>query len=135
MNCPHVFVFSVGQTKRLTELSSWARQAFQTNTERLQRAERILVLSELARKLESAQERMLPFVPSALQADLVDAELSVASGALGTKLQEQFAADEVWAHATDVSVSAGVVVLPGCFVCRICFRLFCFLLVGWSAST
>ncbi len=47
------------QTKKLTELALWARQALQTNTERLHRAERILTLSELGRKLESAQERMV----------------------------------------------------------------------------
>jgi hypothetical protein len=48
-----------------------------------QRAERILTLAEQARKLESTSERVLPFVPSALDEQLVDAELSANSAALG----------------------------------------------------
>jgi hypothetical protein len=85
------------QTKRLTELALWARQAHTANVDRLHRAERILTLTELGRKLESSQERMLPFVPSLLQADLVDAESTVPAGALGAELAAQMAAEDLQA--------------------------------------
>lgn len=50
------------QNKKLTDLSIWVRAATATNNERVERAHNILKLAELARKLESVNEKVKPFI-------------------------------------------------------------------------
>lgn len=53
--------------KRLTELTVMARNAFRSNDEQLQKAQKILQLAELGRKLETEREKVQPFYESTVQ--------------------------------------------------------------------
>lgn len=57
------------EAKRLTELSVLAREAYQCNQDKLDKADKILLLAELARKLETEREKVCPFYESALNND------------------------------------------------------------------
>lgn len=52
------------QTRRLTQLTKNAQSARNKLNERVELAERILLLAELARKRETDQEKVIPFAPS-----------------------------------------------------------------------
>ena len=54
------------QQRRLIELSQWTRTATATNEERLEKARSILKLAELARKLETVNEKVQPYLPEQL---------------------------------------------------------------------
>jgi DNA repair exonuclease SbcCD ATPase subunit len=53
--------------KRLTELTVMARNAYRSNEERLSKAEKIIQLAELGRKLETEREKVQPFYESTIQ--------------------------------------------------------------------
>jgi hypothetical protein len=53
--------FRQNEAKRLTELTLMARNALKTNQNKLQKAEKILLFAELARKYETEREKVLPF--------------------------------------------------------------------------
>lgn len=53
--------------KRLTELTVMARDAYRANEERLGKAEKILQLAELGRKLETEREKVQPFYESTVK--------------------------------------------------------------------
>lgn len=54
------------ENKRLTELCLMSRAALKANQEKLAKAETLLELAELARKLETEREKILPFYDSVL---------------------------------------------------------------------
>jgi hypothetical protein len=56
--------FRVVETKRLTELTVLSRTALHANEEKLTRAQKILQLAELSRKMETEREKVVPFYQS-----------------------------------------------------------------------
>ena len=66
--------FRQNEAKRLAELTTNARGAVLSLTEKEKRAERILKLAELNVKAESERERVLPFYQSTVAADEVEDE-------------------------------------------------------------
>lgn len=52
------------ESKRLTELTVMAREAYRSNEEKLVKAEKIFQLAELSRKLETEREKVQPFYES-----------------------------------------------------------------------
>ena len=53
--------------RKLIELGQWTRNATVVNEERISKAKHILKLAELARKLETMNEKVQPFLPSVLE--------------------------------------------------------------------
>lgn len=55
------------ESKKLTELTVLAREALRQNQEKLGKAEKILQLAELGRKLETEREKVQPFYESTVK--------------------------------------------------------------------
>eukprot|EP00163_Fabomonas_tropica_P007149 TRINITY_DN1680_c0_g1_i2.p1 TRINITY_DN1680_c0_g1~~TRINITY_DN1680_c0_g1_i2.p1 ORF type:complete len:511 (-),score=160.32 TRINITY_DN1680_c0_g1_i2:175-1707(-) len=66
--------FRAGQAKRLAELTKNARGATGKLKERVKKAEAILKLSELNKKMESERERVLPFYKSTVTTEEAEGE-------------------------------------------------------------
>lgn len=79
-----------GEAKRLTELSLMSRDAAKLNKEKLEFAESLLQLAELARKLETEKEKVMPVDPHATAgaAALLQGR-TTAEGVLEATLQQQ----------------------------------------------
>eukprot|EP00162_Nutomonas_longa_P004309 comp15060_c0_seq1/m.22416 comp15060_c0_seq1/g.22416 ORF comp15060_c0_seq1/g.22416 comp15060_c0_seq1/m.22416 type:complete len:512 (-) comp15060_c0_seq1:22-1557(-) len=59
--------FRNGESKRLTDLTNNAREAIKRLTEQIERAENIIKMAELNRKMESERERVQPFYHSTIE--------------------------------------------------------------------
>ncbi len=82
--------FRVFQTKRLTELTVASRAALQSNEQKLARAQKILALAELSRKMETEREKVVPFYQSTpLPPQLLAATASASAAASANANEKQ----------------------------------------------
>lgn len=95
--------FRGSESKRLTELTVLSRAALQRNQDALQQSERILMLAELSRKMETEREKVLPFYESSMKE-----ETGKKKGSSGMHTQ---ANEEVTVAAFLVDVHSAAVVL------------------------
>jgi hypothetical protein len=72
--------FRQSEAKRLTELTVLSREALQSNQTHLAQAERLLMLVELSRKMETEREKVTPFYESTQTAATANAGATAAEG-------------------------------------------------------
>jgi hypothetical protein len=99
--------FRAQEAKRLTDLTINARAAIRKLTEQIEKAESIIKLAELNRKLESERERVQPFYTSTVEDEELEAGADMDGNGNGGDLRED-ADEEASLKRADALHSAAV---------------------------